>query len=191
MTTTKHYSEDEIDILLSKQRLKVNGGSLTERTLYKVIAQLRERVAGLEEALRMRDTFLSGDAAASGLQNIAYFIEPHFTGAKGRQMSEVEIIEAFSDLAKEAESSRERVRELEGERAAAMVVLEPSMPESGLEDACRQLKQAYISERDNAEEGPQRMKDAMLAKTKTMDWHVYKALQSITLDGEEKVEHGN
>lgn len=41
------------------------------------------------------------------------------------------------------------VKQLRAEREAAMKVLEPSMPESGLEDACRQLKQAYISEADN------------------------------------------
>lgn len=43
------------------------------------------------------------------------------------------------------------VRALRAEREAAMKVLEPSMRESGLEDACRQLKQAYISEADNSD----------------------------------------
>lgn len=43
------------------------------------------------------------------------------------------------------------LRALRAERDAAMTVLAPSMPESGLEDACRQLKQACMSEADNCE----------------------------------------
>lgn len=46
--------------------------------------------------------------------------------------------------------SRELRQRIEREQEA-MAILEPSMPESGLVDACKQLKQAYISERDNAE----------------------------------------
>ncbi len=37
------------------------------------------------------------------------------------------------------------------ERAEALKVLSPSMPESGLVDACRQVKQVAISEADNSE----------------------------------------
>lgn len=44
-----------------------------------------------------------------------------------------------------------RIRELEAERDRAMKVLNPSMPESGLEDACRQLAQAHLSEVGNVE----------------------------------------
>lgn len=38
-----------------------------------------------------------------------------------------------------------------------MKVLDPSMPESGLEDACRQLKQAYVSADGNVDTLEQRV----------------------------------
>lgn len=44
------------------------------------------------------------------------------------------------------------VRALRAEREAAMRVLNPSMPENGLEDACRQRVQAFISCDDNCDE---------------------------------------
>lgn len=53
---------------------------------------------------------------------------------------------------------RRQVESLTAERGHAMAILTPNMPESGLEDACCQLKQAYISEADNAEKC-----DAMLS----------------------------
>lgn len=40
---------------------------------------------------------------------------------------------------------------LRAEIAEAIAVIDPSIPESGLVEICKQLKQAYISERDNAE----------------------------------------
>ncbi len=43
------------------------------------------------------------------------------------------------------------VERLQQEKAEAMCVLGPSIPESGLVDACRQVKQVAISEADNAE----------------------------------------
>jgi len=44
---------------------------------------------------------------------------------------------------------RDQLAESRAEVKAAMAVLTPSMPESGLVDACRQVKQAAISWRDN------------------------------------------
>jgi hypothetical protein len=44
-----------------------------------------------------------------------------------------------------------RCVDLIAERERAMKVLQPNVPESGLEDACRQVKQAAISWRDNYE----------------------------------------
>lgn len=41
-------------------------------------------------------------------------------------------------------------RDKDAEIQAAMRILDPSMSEQGLVDACRQRMQAYISERDNA-----------------------------------------
>lgn len=58
------------------------------------------------------------------------------------------------------------VKQLRAERDATMKVLEPSMPESGLEDAARQLKQAYISERDNAEVADARLKEVEAERDK-------------------------
>lgn len=43
-----------------------------------------------------------------------------------------------------------RREQAERERNEAMSVLAPNMPESGLVDACKQVKQAAISEADNA-----------------------------------------
>lgn len=45
-----------------------------------------------------------------------------------------------------------RIKQLEREMNMALDVLKPTMPESGLVDACRQRMQAYISEQDNVEE---------------------------------------
>lgn len=50
-----------------------------------------------------------------------------------------------------------RLSQAEAERSAAMKVLDPSMPESGLEDACRQLKQAYVSADGNVDTLEQRV----------------------------------
>lgn len=68
------------------------------------------------------------------------------------------------------------VRQLRSERDAtlaeidaAMNVLQPSMPESGIEDACRQRMQAYISERDNAEKFLERLAEL------TMENDVFRA----------------
>ena len=47
--------------------------------------------------------------------------------------------------------SRAEIVALQAERDAAMSVLAPNMPTSGLSDACRQVKQAAISDRDNCE----------------------------------------
>ena len=49
------------------------------------------------------------------------------------------------------EARAARVAELEAERERCLDVLAPSVRESGLEDACRQVKQAAISEAQNAE----------------------------------------
>ncbi len=43
-----------------------------------------------------------------------------------------------------------QLQRLQREVATAMGVLKPNMPESGLVDACRQVKQAAISEADNS-----------------------------------------
>lgn len=48
----------------------------------------------------------------------------------------------------DAEAERDRLRE---EVAKAMAVLNPNVPESGLEDACRQVKQVAISEAENSD----------------------------------------
>lgn len=45
----------------------------------------------------------------------------------------------------------EREAALREEIATAMTVLKPNMPESGLVDACKQVKQVAISEADNSE----------------------------------------
>ena len=47
------------------------------------------------------------------------------------------------------------------EIADAMVVLAPNMPESGLVDACRQVKQVAISEADNSEKAEQQLAGAL------------------------------
>lgn len=44
-----------------------------------------------------------------------------------------------------------KLEEAEQEREAAMTVLAPNMPESGLVDACKQVKQVAISEADNSD----------------------------------------
>lgn len=65
------------------------------------------------------------------------------------------VVKAKRDLPRLSRELRQRIeREQE-----AMAILEPSMPESGLVDACKQLKQAYISEHDNAETADQIIAD--------------------------------
>lgn len=54
-------------------------------------------------------------------------------------------------LKAEVESLTAQVQHLEQERDKAMSVLAPNVPESGLEDACRQVKQVAISALDTAE----------------------------------------
>lgn len=49
-----------------------------------------------------------------------------------------------------SEEQAEQITFLQAEIAQAMKVLQPNMPESGLVDACRQIKQVAISEADNS-----------------------------------------
>lgn len=53
----------------------------------------------------------------------------------------------------------------------AMAILQPNMPESGLVDACKQLRQAYISERDNAEKAEAELHriDELIARRPALD----------------------
>lgn len=48
-------------------------------------------------------------------------------------------------------SDTSEIARLRAEREEALRVLAPSMPDSGLVDACRQVKQVAISEADNAD----------------------------------------
>ena len=64
-----------------------------------------------------------------------------------------------------------RLRE---EREAAMRVLNPSVPESGLVDAAIQLKQAHISERGNSE-----FAEAALAKLREENDTLRTALETL------------
>jgi hypothetical protein len=59
-------------------------------------------------------------------------------------------------------AANEEVERLRSEIARAMAIPQPNMPESGLEDACRQLKQAYVSERDNAETADKLLTEAQV-----------------------------
>lgn len=49
------------------------------------------------------------------------------------------------------EHANEVVGKYQADEAEAMKVLQPNMPESGLVDACRQVKQAAITHADNSE----------------------------------------
>lgn len=62
-------------------------------------------------------------------------------------------LKAAPALAEAAELSSLRTKnaELAAEIAAAMSVLAPNLPESGLEDAARQVKQAWLTEKGNAD----------------------------------------
>lgn len=66
-----------------------------------------------------------------------------FTAAKGLSMEHC--------LACECDRLEKKLAQLEAETAEAMLVLDPSMPESGLVDACRQVKQAAVSHAENCE----------------------------------------
>ncbi|MFZ2738046.1 MAG: hypothetical protein WAY02_07390, partial [Burkholderiaceae bacterium] len=49
------------------------------------------------------------------------------------------------------EDAERRLREMQEQTSEAIKILNPNMPESGLLDACRQVKQVAISEADNSE----------------------------------------
>ena len=92
-----------------------------------------------------------------------------------------EIANAYPRLVKELRERIEREQE-------AMGALDPSMPQSGLVDACKQLKQAYISEADNAIQGPARMKEELIKKVRDMSYESYNPTFSKIADELEKVE---
>jgi hypothetical protein len=83
----------------------------------------------LRKAIKIRDTFISGDEAATGLSEIARFLDPHFTGREGRAMTWREIIEHIGEVNCEKEEAQEalstaRAERLEIQRALASTVLE-------------------------------------------------------------------
>jgi hypothetical protein len=79
-----------------------------------------------------------------------------------------------------AVSIRNQLAYAQQEIARAMDVLKPSMPESGLEDACRQVKQAAISNEENCrrlEEQVNRWQDEFCKMVKIRDNFVQENIQ--------------
>jgi hypothetical protein len=75
-------------------------------------------VERLKRAIKIRDSFLSGDEAAVGLIEIAGLLDRHFTGREGRAMTWREIIEHISDINREKEEARANaIRECVGKVA--------------------------------------------------------------------------
>ena len=66
----------------------------------------------------------------------------------------------------------ERVLVLQQERDEAMQVLAPNMPESGLVDACRQVKQVAISEADNAEHAEAALSALQAERDAELKWTI-------------------
>jgi hypothetical protein len=60
-------------------------------------------------------------------------------------------VRRIAELTRERNAARAERDQQAGEIAAAMAVLKPNMPESGLVDACKQVKQAAISAMDNSD----------------------------------------
>lgn len=60
------------------------------------------------------------------------------------------VLDYLNQQAQEIATLRADLSRVQGEIARAMQVLAPNVPESGLEDACRQVKQVAISEADNS-----------------------------------------
>ena len=82
---------------------------------------------------------------------------------------------SYTRVAKRATADGQLIRDLltsleaiTRERGEAMLVLNPSMPESGLVDACRQVKQAAISEADNSS-----VLERKLAEAEAREWRAF------------------
>lgn len=105
-------------------------------------------------------------------------------------LSEEQIREVEAQTARFTTPYADQVRALcaslrvaRAEIAAAMKVLEPSMPENGLEDACRQRMQAYITERDNCETLESRLAQVEKERDALRDSASLVAFQAHQIDG--------
>jgi hypothetical protein len=108
--------------------------------------QLRAELSAAQKAIKIRDTFISGDEAATGLSEIACFLDPHFTGREGRAMTWQEIIERISDINREKEDAHDK--------------LEPARTDA-IRDAVEKLRAARITGFNGV--GSETMKEACIA----------------------------
>lgn len=70
-------------------------------TLADEVSRQRRSINSLERAIKLRDTFLSGDAAAVAYADLAAFVDIMFTGAHGRQMTPEEVMRGLNQRCSE------------------------------------------------------------------------------------------
>ena len=163
MTADAHADEDIIKGLSAELAQRDE----TIRQLQDAFARCQEVQQATAETWRIEHDQMAEQIARLSAQVRKLEAELALARSAGSRDLNLRMNEANKALRAERDAAQQQIATLTQERDEALKVLAPNMPESGLVDACRQVKQVAVSEAGNSTDWMNRA-DAAEARCATL-----------------------